>query len=108
MPVVCEALESRRLLAATTLRIDVGGPGFVEASGKTWAADRGFTGGVVAGTGIDIAGTDSDELFNTRRFGDFAYSLPIKNGSYRVRLLLMDPIHQSPGLRTFDVHAEKQ
>ena len=40
---VFELLESRRLLAATTLRIDVGGDGFVEPSGKTFAADRGFT-----------------------------------------------------------------
>src|SRR5215207_7261652 len=103
-----ETLESRRLLAATTLRIDVGGNGFVETSGKTFAADRGFTGGTIAITGTDVAGTDSDELFNTRRYGSFAYSLPIRSGSYRVRLYLMDPVHSIAGQRLFDVHAEKQ
>src|SRR4051812_34689947 len=103
-----EALESRKLLAASTLRIDAGGSGFVESSGKTWAADRGFTGGVVAATGGDVAGTTSDQLFLTRRYGDFAYSLPIKNGDYRVRLLLMDPIHFESGGRLFDVFSEKK
>lgn len=103
-----ESLESRQLLAATTLRIDVGGSGFVESSGKTWAADRGFTGGTVATNGGDVAGTSSDALFNSRRFGDFSYSLPIQNGDYRVRLLLMDPSFSSAGQRTFDVFSEKQ
>ncbi len=103
-----ESLESRQLLAATTLRIDVGGSGFVESSGKTWQADRGFTGGTTATAGGDVAGTSSDSLFNTRRFGDFSYSLPIQNGDYRVRLLLMDPSFSSAGQRTFDVFSEKQ
>jgi hypothetical protein len=108
MPVKMESLEGRTLLAASTLRIDSGGDGFVEASGKTFAADRGFTGGTVAITGTDVAGTDSDELFNTRRYGDFAYSLPIRSGSYRVRLYMMDPIHSIAGQRLMDVHAERQ
>src|SRR5215203_5336719 len=81
--VAMESLEGRRLLAATTLRIDAGGDGFTESSGKVWAADRGFTGGTVSSTGGDVAGTSSDGLYNSRRFGDFAYSLPIKDGDYR-------------------------
>ena len=103
-----EHLESRTLLAATTLRIDAGGDGFVESTGKTWAADRGFTAGTAATEGGDVAGTTSDGLFNSRRFGDFSYSLPIANGTYRVKLLLMDPSFSSSGRRKFDVFAEKQ
>src|SRR5580765_3940263 len=44
-----EPLESRRLLAATSWRINAGGDGLVESSGKTWQADRQFTGGAVSG-----------------------------------------------------------
>ncbi len=102
-----EFLERRRLFAATTLRIDVGGNGFVEDTGKTWQADRGFTGGTVATNGTNVAGTTSDALFNTRRYGNFSYSLAIKSGDYRVRLLLMDPT-DSTGQRQFDVFSEKK
>ena len=102
-----EPLESRCLLSATTLRIDVGGNGYVEASGKTWQADRGFTAGTVAITGTDVAGTNSDDLFNTRRYGNFSYSLAIRSGNYRVRLLLMDPTDVA-GQRQFDVFSEKK
>src|SRR6185437_3406922 len=102
-----EPLEPRCLLSATTLRIDVGGNGYVEASGKTWQADRGFTAGTVAITGTDVAGTSSDELFNTRRYGNFSYSLAIRSGNYRVRLLLMDPTDVA-GQRQFDVFSEKK
>src|SRR4051794_20652208 len=108
LPILLEPLESRRMLAATTLRIDAGGTGFVESTGKTWQADRGFTGGVVAATGTDVSGTSSDDLFNSRRYGDFSYSLPIRNGDYRVRLLFMDPVHFETGGRLFDVFAEKK
>ena len=102
-----EALEARCLLSATTLRIDVGGNGFVEDTGKTWQADRGFTGGTVAMTGTDVAGTSSDDFFNTRRYGNFSYSLAIRNGDYRVRLLLMDPTDVA-SQRQFDVFSEKK
>lgn len=105
--IAMEGLESRRLLAATTLRVDVGGNGFTESSGKVWQADRGFTGGTVSTTGGAVAGTTSDGLYNSRRFGDFAYSLPIQSGDYRVRLLMMDPTHATAGQRAFDVFSEK-
>src|SRR5262249_54139366 len=59
-------------------------------------------------TGTNVSGTDSDDLFNTRRYGDFSYSLPIRNGDYRVRLLFMDPIHFEAGERLFDVFSEKK
>ena len=107
--VVMEALETRRLLAATTIRVDVGSStSFTESSGKTWGADRGFTGGTVSTGSGDVAGTSSDRLFNSRRYGDFSYSLPIANGAYRVRLLFMDPVFSTAGQRKFDVFAEKK
>src|SRR5438128_5369717 len=105
----CESLEPRRLLAATTIRIDVGNTStFTESSGKTWQADHGFTGGMTRTDGGDVIGTDSDKLFNTRRFGNFSYSLPIKNGDYKVRLLMMDTIFDSAGHRVFDVFSQKK
>src|SRR5215470_13158281 len=99
MPVSIELLESRRMLAATTLRIDAGGAGVTESSGKVWAADRGFTGGSKSG--------NSASLYDSQRVGDFAYSLPIRNGTYRVKLLFQDAT-SAAGARTFDVRAERK
>src|SRR2546426_1040775 len=99
MRMFVEKLESRRLLsAATHLRIDAGGAGVTESSGKMWEADRGFTAGAAAGAAHD--------LYDSRRVGDFSYSLPIKNGTYKVKLLFKDPTHATAGLRKFDVFAE--
>src|SRR5438045_799376 len=94
---IIEALESRRLLsAATHLRINSGGAGVTESTGKVWEADRGFTGGTAAG---DAAA----DPYASRRYGDFSYSLPIKSGTYHVKLLLKDPIYSIAGGRKFDV-----
>src|SRR2546430_14532233 len=95
-----ESLERRRLLAAGSLRIDAGGEGVAEPSGKMWEADRGFTGGSKAGA--------ADNLYDSRRVGDFAYSLPIRNGSYKVKLLFKEPSHTAAAQRTFDVFAERK
>jgi N-acetylneuraminic acid mutarotase len=95
-----EPLESRCLLAATHLRIDAGGSGVTEASGKVWAADRGFTGGTTAGNAAN--------LYDSRRVGEFAYSLPIRSGTYKVKLLFQEPEFSSGGQRTFDVVAERK
>src|SRR5687767_6373792 len=104
-----ERLESRALLAATSWRIDAGGNGFTESGGRVWIADGGFIGGTVSSSGKEeIRGTDADPLIRSRRFGEFRYSLPIENGSYRVRLLLNDPVYGVAGRRKFDVFAESQ
>ena len=104
-----EAMEPRRLLAATTWRIDAGsGDGHVEATGKTWRADDRFTAGVNANGNGAIAGTTEDDLFASHRTGNFSYSMPIRNGTYRVKFLFADPTYSQPGQRTFDVFAERR
>ena len=67
-----EVMEPRRLLAAGTIRIDVGGDGHTETSGKVWQADRGFTGGTASSAPFGGAGTSEDALLSSRRFGDFS------------------------------------
>ena len=90
-------MEPRRLLAATTVRIDSGGAGHVEASGKTWGADDRFTAGTTAGGSASITGTSEDALFDSRRIGNFAYSIPLRNGTYRVKFLFSDPTFSRAG-----------
>ena len=87
------------MLAATTLRIDAGGGGVTESSGKVWQADRGFTGGTTSG---------NSDLYASQRSGNFSYSLPIKSGTYKVKLLFRETEHASAGGRKFDVVAERK
>jgi len=103
-----EMLEPRRFLAATTVRIDCGGDGHVEASGKTWGADDRFTAGTIAGGSANVADTSEDALFDSRRIGNFSYSIPLRNGTYRVKFLFSDPTFSQAGQRVFDVVAERK
>ena len=103
-----ETMEPRCFLAATTVRIDSGGDGHVEASGKTWGADDRFTAGATAGGSANVGGTTEDALFDSRRFGNFAYSIPLRNGTYRVKFLFSDPTFSQAGQRVFDVVAERK
>ena len=96
------------MLAATTWRIDAGGVGHVEASGKTWRADDRFTAGTAAGGSAAVDATAEDALFDSRRVGNFAYSIPIRSGTYRVKFLFSEPTHTRAGERVFDVVAERR
>src|SRR5688572_26467336 len=91
-----ETLEPRRLMAAGTseLRVEVGGGStFTDSAGETWAADRGFTGGVVSTVEFPVSGTADKKLYYTFRRNEFTYALPATNGDYTLRLLFADPVY---------------
>lgn len=90
------------------LRVDVGSAApFTDGAGRVWAADHDVTGGTVSSDPIpDVAGTDQDALFVTRRWGDFDYALPTANGNYTLRLAFTEPVFQTAGSRLFNVDAE--
>ncbi len=96
------------MLAATTWRIDAGGAGHVEASGKAWGPDDRFTAGTAAGGGGTVDATAEDALFDSHRLGNFSYSMPIRSGTYRVKFLFSDPTYSTAGQRVFDVFAERR
>lgn len=102
-----EPLEARRLFSGRTCRINAGGDQFVDAMGKSWQADGYFTGGVARSYSIDVRGTDEDQLFASQRAGNFSYAVPVKTGTYRVRLLFCDGDLTAGGQRTINVFAEK-
>jgi N-acetylneuraminic acid mutarotase len=105
---IIEALESRQLLAATHLRIDAGGSGFIGAGGKSWQADRGFSGGSAIVAPYEVGKTSDDKLFYTAREGTFGYSLAVTNGNYKLRLSFADATSTAAGQRRFSVSAEKE
>ena len=78
--------------AATTIRINAGGPA-VTVNSVGWAADQYFVGGKsYSNTKVtDIQGTTDDVLYRTERsstsnLGSFSYRIPLNNGDYQVTL----------------------
>ena len=60
------------------------------------------------GVGHGISGTDKPDLYQSERWGQFSYAIPVPNGAYTLRLHFAEiyaPANM-PGMRVFDVAAE--
>lgn len=91
--------------------VNAAGPAVLGASGISYAADFGFTGGAVravSATAPITGGEDPDVYRSARQGTSFSYALPVANGSYRVVLKFAELDHLSAGLRRFGVSAEGQ
>jgi hypothetical protein len=72
-----------------TIRVNCGGPAYVSAAGKQWAADSGFSGGQTYSATDAIANTADPALHQDERWDSspFSYTFYVANaGSYRVSL----------------------
>ncbi len=52
-----------------------------------WSPDNYFEGGQLASYSEPVSGTDDPELYETERWGNFSYAIPVAPGRYTVRLL---------------------
>ena len=91
---------------APAVLINAGGPNFTDSLGRLWIADANFSGGNTSSTSSAIAGTVEDTLYQTERYGNFSYQIPLTPGTYQVTLHFAEIFHNSPGLRLFDVSLE--
>jgi hypothetical protein len=69
-------------------------------------ADKYFSGGKTYEKVNSIANTSADKLYQTERFGNFSYNIPVTNGDYKVTLRFAELYFSSGGKRVFDVKAE--
>lgn len=99
----------------TVVRVNAGGPAYVDGSGNLWDADNGFNTGATFSTGSDIFGTADDTLYRTERYDgsslpELRYSFNLPNGSYTVRLHFAEIYTgtSAVGARVFDVSIENQ
>jgi hypothetical protein len=70
------------------------------------SADNYFSGGRTAKTAAAIDGTTDDALYQSERYGDFSYAVPVANGTYQVTLKFAEFYWSAAGKRVFDVTAE--
>jgi hypothetical protein len=72
------------------IRINSGGPA-QNFAGQAWVADQYFTGGTVYSTTNPISNTTQDQIYQTERFGNFSYAIPVgQAGTYAVDLHLAE------------------
>jgi hypothetical protein len=51
-----------------------------------WSPDNYFEGGQMAAYTTPVSGTDDPELYETERWGNFSYAIPVSPGKYSVTL----------------------
>ncbi|MGO9775502.1 MAG: malectin domain-containing carbohydrate-binding protein [Terracidiphilus sp.] len=51
-----------------------------------WSPDNYFEGGQLAAYTAPVTGTDDPELYETERWGNFSYAIPVSSGKYSVTL----------------------
>jgi hypothetical protein len=86
--------------------VNAGGPAYVDAAGEVYEADADFSGGTIWTTTAAIAGTEDDHLYQSERYGDFSYNVPMENGDYEVTLKFAEIYWTTPGQRVFNVLIE--
>jgi len=59
-----------------------------------WSPDNYFEGGELASYPSPVNGTDDPELYETERWGNFTYAIPVPPGKYTVTLLFA--VHRNP------------
>jgi hypothetical protein len=88
------------------IRINAGGPA-QNFSGQAWVADQYFTGGTVYSTNSPISNTTQDQIYQTERFGNFTYAIPVgQAGTYAVDLHLAEIYYGQVGQRRFNINIE--
>ena len=91
--------------AAFVYAINAGGSS-VTLGGIEYSADRFSNGGTSGQTQDPIANTTLDTLYQSERWGSFAYEIPVTAASYSIKLHFVEMFHESEGSRYFSVAAE--
>lgn len=74
--------------------------------GIDFEADTFARGGSVNSTSDPIAGTDQDALFQTERYGNYTYEVPVSNATYDLRLFFNELYQTAAGARIFSLSVE--
>ena len=89
------------------LAINAGGDA-ATLDGIQYQADAYFTGGLTYTNTNEIAGTNEDAVYQSERYEDSSYAIPVDNGSYNIRFNFSETYHEVAGERIFNVIVEGQ
>ncbi len=88
------------------LAVNCGGSEYKDKTGVVYKADTGSNGGAVYNTAAAIDGTEDDILYQSERWGNFSYNIPISNGTYSVTLKFAELYESNVNARVFSVKME--
>jgi hypothetical protein len=89
--------------------VNSGGPSYLGNDGVQYVSDIGAyfcIGGSTYQTQGAISGTQDGQLYQTERYGDFSYRLPVDDGNYEVTLKFAEIYLDVSDTRVFDVKIE--
>ncbi|MGH3441986.1 MAG: Ig-like domain-containing protein [Nitriliruptorales bacterium] len=81
-----ESSATTSAAAGQPTRIESGGTDYTASTGAFFRTDAFFTGGNTASSSVAIAGTNDPTLYQTERWGNFTYAIPVVDGTYDVRM----------------------
>ncbi|MFO7801591.1 MAG: malectin domain-containing carbohydrate-binding protein [Desulfovermiculus sp.] len=88
--------------------VNCGGDAYTDSSGVKYRADENFSYGRISGTHKDIKDTQDDPVYQSVRFGDFFYDIPVDNGDYEVTFQFAETYWSAPSRRVFHVIVQGQ
>ena len=86
--------------------MNCGGPSYPAKDGIVYRADEGANGGRTYQTSSPIEGTTDPILYQSERWGNFSYRIPLANGNYTVTLKFAEIYENEAGRRLFHVKIE--
>jgi hypothetical protein len=86
--------------------VNAGGPKYTDQQGLIYRAHTQFSTGYANTTTAAITGTTDDRLYQSERYGDFSYNIPVANGDYLVTLKFAEIYWAQPAQRVFNVFME--
>jgi Malectin domain len=86
--------------------VNAGGPKYTDGQGLIYRGHTQFSTGYPHTTTAAMAGTTDDRLYQSERYGDFSYAIPVANGDYLVTLKFAEIYWTQPGKRLFNVLLE--
>ena len=86
--------------------VNAGGPKYTDGQGIIYRGNTQFSIGYASTTTAAIAGTTDDRLYQSERFGDISYAIPVENGDYLVTLKFAEIYWTQAGQRLFNVLIE--
>ena len=97
------------------VRITTRTSGYLSSDQQLWESDRYFQGGRNVVRFHPVEGARDPELYQSERYGNFTYTIPVAQGSYRLTLKFTEtyfgptnPAGVGPGMRLFDVYCNGQ
>jgi len=95
--------DGSRLIVA----INAGGQS-TSLDGVIYQADRYASEGSTNTTSDAIGGTSDDAVFQSERYGEYSYRIPVTEGDYAIEIHFAEIYHEADGQRAFNVLVEGQ